>query len=295
MTATTHTPPAVTTAGVTRSARRVPAILREPVLLICVGYLVILALWTPLGLPLPYDPNQADSAATLLPPSASHLFGTDQYGFDIFSRSILAAYNDLTVAAAGTLVAAIIGTILGVLWSRGGAISEVAMRVVDLLQSLPLLVIAITIVGLAGGGSTMLLIIIIGVITPIFIRLVRAESILLRKRGYILVAQSYGASGFRVLWRHLIPNSSTVIFPQLSLSIGMAIIMISGLGFLGLGEAGKASWGGMLQSGISLLLTGQWWITTFPALMIFTVVLAASEASVALQRLVERPSGQGAR
>ena len=269
--------------------------LAHPRVIVCLGYLVLLACWTPLGLPLPHDPDATDSGATLMAPSREHLFGTDQYGYDIFSRSILAAYNDLTIAAAGTLLAAVLGTVLGVVWSRGGFISETAMRVIDLWQSLPLLAIAITLVGLTGGGSTMLLVIIVGFVTPVFIRLVRAESLLLRKRGYVLVARSYGASESRVLWRHLIPNCSTAIFPQFSLSLGLAIVMISSLGFLGLGQAGTASWGSMLQSGISLMLTGQWWITTFPALMIFTVVLAASEASVAIQRLVERPSTRSVR
>lgn len=264
-------------------------------LTISLAYLVLLMVWAPLHLPLPADPRNADAGATVLAPSGAHWFGTDQNGYDVFSRIVLAGSNDLSSAAVGTVLAAVLGTALGILFSRGGVVSQIAMRVVDLLQALPLLAIAITVVGLTGGGNTTLLIVIIGVIAPQFIRLVRAEGVLLRKRGFVMMAKSYGASDFRIMWRHLAANSSTVIFPQLSLSLGIAIGMISGLGFLGLSAPGVASWGAMLQGGIPLLLTGQWWVTLFPALVIFTVILAASEASVAVQAIVERPrTGAGA-
>lgn len=261
----------------------------DPVLTACAAWIVILVGWAVLDLPLPHDPLRADLGNSVSPPTGSHWLGTDQVGYDVFSRSVKAAANDVVLALIGVGIAAVMGTVLGVLLSKPGKVSEVVMRGVDLVQAIPLLIVAITLVGLVGGSKLMLIVVILMVNVPMFIRLVRSEAQFLRRRGFVEVARSFGASELQIAMRHLAPNCSGVVFPQLSLSLGYGISTISAIGFLGFIPPGTASWGAMLNGGVPLLLSGGWWISLFPSLFILFTVLAFSEASNRLQRLVERP------
>lgn len=261
----------------------------DPILTACAVWIIVLVGWAVLDLPLPHDPLRADLGDSVSPPTGSHWLGTDQVGYDVFSRSVKAAANDVVLAMVGVAIAAVIGTILGVLLSKPSKVSEVVMRGVDLVQAIPLLIVAITLVGLVGGSKAMLIVVILMVNVPLFIRLVRSEAQLLRRRGFVEVARSFGASEFQIAMRHLAPNCSGVVFPQLSLSLGYGISTISAIGFLGFIPPGTASWGAMLNGGVPLLLSGGWWISLFPSLFILFTVLAFSEASNRLQRLVERP------
>lgn len=278
----THTLPAVT--PVKRRRRRL-----DPILTVCGVWIFGLVGWALLGLPLPHDPLRADLGNPVRPPSSTNWMGTDQVGFDVFSRSIKAAGNDVVLAIIAVGMAAILGTVLGVLFSRPGRLSELAMRALDLIQAIPLLIVAITLVGLVGGSRIMLVVVVLMVNLPLFIRLVRSEALLLRRRGFVEVAQSFGASELAIALRHLVPNCSGVVFPQLSLSLGYGISTISAIGFLGFIPPGTASWGAMLNGGVPLLLSGAWWISVFPSLFILLTVLAFSEAASRLQRLIERP------
>jgi|ADGO01.1.fsa_nt_gi ABC-type dipeptide/oligopeptide/nickel transport systems, permease components len=261
----------------------------DPVLTLCFAWIIILVGWAVLGLPLPHDPLRADLGNSVAPPSAANWLGTDQVGFDVFSRSVKAASNDVVLAMVGVGISAILGTVFGVLLSRPGRVSELAMRALDLVQAIPLLVVAITLVGLVGGSRVMLVAVVVMVNAPLFIRLVRSEALILRRRGFVEISRSLGASEWYVAIRHIAPNCSGVIFPQLSLSLGYGIMAISAIGFLGFIPPGTASWGAMLNGGVPLLLSGAWWISIFPSIFIFLTVLAFSEASNRLQRLIERP------
>lgn len=261
----------------------------DRILTICALWIILLVGWAVLGLPLPHDPLRADLANSVSEPSARNWMGTDQVGFDVFSRSVEAAANDVVLAMVGVGIAAIVGTVLGVRFSKPGRISELAMRAVDLVQAIPLLIVAITLVGLVGGSRIMLVSVVLMVNVPLFIRLVRSEALILRRRGFVEVARSLGVSEFQITIRHLAPNCSGVVFPQLSLSLGYGISTISAIGFLGFIPPGTASWGAMLNGGVPLLLSGAWWISLFPSLFILLTVLAFSEASSRMQRLIERP------
>lgn len=266
---------------------------RDIVLIASATYVLLLIGWSALSLPLPHDPVRGDLGAVMQSPSGEHWFGTDQNGYDIFSRIVYAAKNDAVLAASGVLIATVLGTMIGIAFSRPGIVSAIGMRLLDLFQSVPLLVIAITLIGLTNGSTFVLTIVIIMVNLPLFIRLVRAEALIVRRTGFVSVAKTYGVGEFRIAWRHLVPNCSGVILPQVSLSLAGAIITISALGFLGLQRPGTASWGTILNSGVALSLTGQWWISFFPAVIIFVTVLAFSELSFRLQRLIENPMNRG--
>lgn len=261
----------------------------DPILTACGVWIVLLVGWAALRLPLPHDPFRADLGSPVTAPSAKHWMGTDQVGFDVFSRSVAAAANDVVLAMVGVGIAAVLGTVLGVLFSRPGRISELAMRALDLVQAIPLLIVAITLVGLVGGSKIMLVAVVLMVNVPLFIRLVRSEALILRRRGFVEVARSLGASELQVAVRHIAPNCSGVVFPQLSLSLGYGISTISAIGFLGFIPPDTASWGAMLNGGVPLLLSGAWWIAVYPSIFILLTVLAFSEASNRMQRLIERP------
>ncbi|GAB3275328.1 ABC transporter permease [Kineosporia babensis] len=256
----------------------------------CLGWIVFLVGWSLSGL-FPHSPTVADPGVLLHAPGGGYLFGVDQDGYDVLSRTVYAAKFDVLMALSGALVAAVTGTWLGILMSSEGRLSALATRGLDVFQAVPLLVVAVAVIGLVGTSRTILVVIIAAINTPLFIRLVQAEARLVRKRGYVAVARVYGVSERTIRWRHILPNVTGVLFPQFSLSVGYAIASVGALSFLGLSEPGSASWGSMIKAGIPLLPLNQWWMVVFPSLALFTVVLAFSELSHRLQGHVEQIRG----
>lgn len=244
--------------------------------------LFIASVWAPL----PYSATRPDPAAILQPPGAAHWFGTDQDGTDIASQVIRAAYTDMGLALLGTALAAAIGVPLGVLASAGGRTSEFFMRGLDLVQAIPLLIIALVVVALAGADLVNVVLVIALIFAPLFIRIVRQEGKVVRSRRFVEAAQAYGSSRWRVTFRHVLPNTADVIFAQLALASGYAIITVAGLSFLGAGvPPPHPSWGTMVKEGSRQLITGGWWVGLFPSLMIVLTVAAFVALSGALHSL----------
>lgn len=240
-------------------------------------------------LPLPYNPISPSATRVLQAPSLAHPFGTDSVGFDIFSRSIDAARRDLSLALAGAFLAALIGIPVGLLATTKGMAAQVVMRLLDAFQAFPLLVLAIALVTLAGNRLEMVVLAIVVIETPRFIRLIRGDGLALREARFVEAAVAMGASRRRVLLVHMLPNMTGVILVQLSIAAANALVVIAALSFLGIGiSPPDASWGAMIQSGARQLTSGHWWVSFFPGLFVFISVMSLNLIADDLDRLFER-------
>ncbi|XVQ09617.1 ABC transporter permease [Spirillospora sp. CA-255316] len=257
---------------------------------ILVGVVVLVAVAGPFLVPhSPTDPVPGGLARAFEPPSAAHWLGLDGQGRDVLSRIVAGARLTLTVSAAAVLVGAILGTLAGGLAGfAGGIVDAVLMRAVDLLLAFPALLLALGIVAAFGQGRLQVLIA-VGITTlPVFARLVRAE--VQRQAGldYINAARLYGASGPRILLRHLIPNSGHLIAVQATLLLSTTVIEIAALGYLGLGPADpqEAEWGAMLTEA-TLTMRGEPQLILWPSIALVTTAIAFNLLGDGLQRARE--------
>ncbi|MSO65426.1 MAG: ABC transporter permease [Alphaproteobacteria bacterium] len=255
-----------------------------------VGVIIVVALLlSGLFLPLPFDPIKPDADAVLRAPSSSHWFGTDSLGFDVFSRVIAAAHRDLPLALGGAVASAVVGVPLGLATTLRGRMSAGIMRALDAFQAFPLLVLAISIVTLAGNRLEMVVFAIIVIETPRFIRLIRSEGLAIREARFIEAAEAMGASRRRILFVHLLPNVTGVILVQLSIAAANALSVVAALSFLGIGVSPPdPSWGVMIQAGARLMTSGQWWVSLFPGLVVFLAVMSLSLIADELDVIFER-------
>lgn len=234
--------------------------------------------------PLPHDPGRPDAGAVLQAPSGDHWLGTDRFGLDVFSRLIASAALDIPLAIGGMAISLVIGVPLGLLASQRGRWGERIVRCLDLFQAFPLLVLAIAVVALLGNSIENIVVAIAVINVPRFIRLVRSEGLTIRESRYIEAAHAIGATGPRIMFRHLLPNMLGTILAQASIAVAHAVVVIAALSFLGIGiSSADASWGAMIQSGAQNVTTGQWWASVFPGAAIFLVVLCFNAAADALQ------------
>jgi peptide/nickel transport system permease protein len=267
------------------------AVARNAGLAIGAGYLILMPL-AGFFAPLPYNPVTPNPAAILQPPGSRYWFGTDQNGFDIFSRVIAAGRNDIPLAVAGAAIAFVVGVPIGVLVSRSGRLGNAFMRLLDLFQALPLLVVALTIVALAGSNFTDVVVAISLINVPLFIRQARSEALTVRAHRYVEAVEAQGARDGWVSMRHVLPNILSVVFAQLSLSSGSAVLVIAALGYLGIGvQPSTPSWGLMLNGGAQYIGTGQWWVLVFPAAAIVVTVLAFNAVARGLHKIFDPTVG----
>lgn len=242
------------------------------------GVLVIVFLTAALLGPIvaPYDATRdSDLPNKLQPPSAEHIMGTDNLGRDIAIRILHGARVSLTVSLVSVTLSLLIGVFLGELAGfSGGVIDSIIMRLMDIVLAFPGLLLAIVIVAFLGPGlrNAMIAIGIIGI--PSYARLSRSMAISIREEEYIEATRALGASTWRNLFRHVLPNSLAPIIVQTTLSLGTAVIETAALGFLGLGQQPPfPEWGKMLAESQRFLLTGSWWALAFPGLAIVMTVL----------------------
>ncbi|MCY3805340.1 MAG: ABC transporter permease [bacterium] len=255
-----------------------------------IGFVVILLiLLAGFFAPLPHDPIQPNPESTLQSPDGEFWFGTDRFGFDVFSRVFASARLDLPIALAGTLLSIAVGIPVGLIASNKSRWSERIMRGLDMFQSFPLLVLAFAIVALTGNTLRNIIFAIALVNVPRFIRLVRSEALVLRESRFIEAATAIGASRSRVMLRHVMPNTMGIVLAQASLAAAHAIIVIAGLSFLGIGiTPPDASWGVMIRVGSQNIATGQWWVSFFPGAMVFVTIVAFNMVADGVTRLIGR-------
>lgn len=221
-----------------------------------------------------YSAWKPDPTSALQSPNGSHLFGTDISGFDIFVRVFYAPRLDLSIGGLGVLIGAVIGVTVGVAagFTRG-LLGEIVMRAADLVQAFPLLVLALAIVAIAGSSWVNLVAAIAFINAPVFLRLVRSRVLSIREQGYVEVAEALGNPTWRIVFKHILPNAIAPAIVQFGISLGYAILVIAGLGFLGVGLAVPTpEWGSMIQTGSTELTTGQWWTFVFPGAMLAVAV-----------------------
>ncbi len=236
-------------------------------------FVIVVAILAPLLAP--YDPARQQTAQSLLSPGARHWLGTDQYGRDVLSRLIYGARVSLSVGIVSVVILITTGTALGaVAGYHGGMVDLAVMRTVDVVLSLPQFFLLLAIVALFGPSllNTML---VIGLTSWTgTARVVRAHFLTLRGQEYILAARAAGATSWRTIMRHLLPNTGPLIIVQATLSLSFAILVEASLSYLGLGaQPPTPSWGNMLNDGRSFMRTA-WWLTVFPGLAVFATVLS---------------------
>jgi len=221
----------------------------------------------------PFDALAQKIEDRLSPPSARHLFGTDELGRDVFSRVVYGARISLPVGLLVILFATLAGALVGALAGYiGGIFDLLIMRLADITLAFPSIVLALAIAAALGPSLRNALIAMILVWWPEYARLMRGQVLSVKNDEYVQAARVLGASDGRILARHIIPNTLAPIIVKASLDAGSAILTIAALSFIGLGAVPPTpEWGAMISMGRFKFY--QWWLTTFPGLAVLTVVL----------------------
>jgi len=235
--------------------------------------LCLLALLAPIIAP--YDPIEQSILSRMKPPSAEHLFGTDTFGRDMFTRALYGARVSLTVGVVSVLLGMTIGSVLGVVAGYYGRwVDPLIMRAMDVLLSFPTLITGIIIVALLGPSLTNVIIAITFTLIPKFARIARAPTLAVKERAYVEACRAMGFSDIRIIVFHIIPNILTEVLVMASLWTANAIMIEAGFAFLGLGvRAPTPTWGGMIREGFEHIFQAPW-MSIFPGLCILLAVLS---------------------
>jgi peptide/nickel transport system permease protein len=223
----------------------------------------------------PYDPNHIDLKAVLMPPSHAHLMGTDTLGRDVLSRIIYGSRVSLKVGFVAVGLATIIGLIVGALAGYyGGWVDTALMRLVDLMLCFPAFFLILAVIAIL-EPSIWNIMAVIGLTSWMGVaRLVRAEFLSLREREFVTAARALGASDFRLILRHMLPNALAPVMVSATLGVAGAILTESALSFLGLGvQPPTPSWGNILTAGKDNIQIA-WWLSVFPGLAILITVMS---------------------
>ena len=247
------------------------------------GIVLILAFlsifWTP------YSPTQMSAALRFKPPSFAHIFGTDNFGRDIFSRVMKAIGTSFTISVLVIAISGAAGVLIGAVTGYfGGIVDTVVMRIVDAINGFPSILLALVMISLLGKGRGNIIIALGIAFTPSFVRIVRGEFIRLRDADYIVRARLMGASNIRILFLHILPNVFSVFWVSVMIGFNNAILAESGLSYLGIGvQAPDATLGSMLSDAQGYLGTAPWYAIA-PGLTIVWMVLGAALMSEGISR-----------
>ena len=241
--------------------------------LFTVGALFLVALLAPLLTP--YDPDAIDASLILAPPSAEHIFGTDELGRDVASRMIYGARISLAVGFVAVGISVVIGCIIGALAGYYGSwVDALAMRFTDIMLCFPTFFLILAVIAFL-QPSIWNIMIVIGVTSWMGVaRLVRAEFLSLKEREFVLAARAQGIGDGRIIFRHILPNAMAPVYVSAILGVAGAVLLESGLSFLGLGvQPPTPSWGNILTAGKDNIEIA-WWLSVFPGIAILVTVLA---------------------
>ncbi|GAA5074805.1 ABC transporter permease [Nocardia iowensis] len=231
------------------------------------------------------DPLTGIPAQKFQSPSAQHWFGTDNLGRDLYTRMVHGAGLSLTATLAAVGIALIAGSVLGLLsGAAGGVVDTVVMRFVDVLLSIPALLLSLALVTALGFGTRNVAIAVGVSLVANFARVMRSDVLRVRHAVYVEAAQASGVRWYTVLLRHVLPNSYQPVLALAAVEFGMAVLSVSALSFLGYGAKPPIpEWGSLISEGRNYLATA-WWMTTLPGLVIIAVVLAAQRLGRAAGR-----------
>ncbi len=235
----------------------------------------------------PYDPIAQDLTLRLKAPSTEHLFGTDNFGRDIFSRVIYGGRYSLLAGCLTVIIAGGIGTFYGAIAGYvGGWTDNVMMRISEMILSFPSLILAMIINAVMGSNlfNTMFALVIVA--WPTYARLMRSVVLSVKENEYVTASEALGASKVRILLREIIPNSISSVLIMATTDIGNQILMFSTLSFLGLGSAPPTpEWGMMVSDGVDYF--NKFWVAGFPGLAIFTMAVGANFIGDGLRDLLD--------
>jgi peptide/nickel transport system permease protein len=256
---------------------------------VAVLVIVAIALLAPVLAPFPGDAGSATHPfAVLHPPSARHWFGTDQVGRDVLSRVLYGARISPLVAVIVLLIACVIGIPLGIAAGYfGGWVDEVIMRVTDIFLAFPSLLLALALAAVLPTSLTSLTIAIAVTWWPWYTRLIRGQAASVAGRPYVDGCRALGVPRWRIILRHILPNSITPLIVQVSLDVGGVILTASALSFLGLGAQDPTpDWGLMVSEGQTYFTT-DWWVVTFPGIAILLTAFAFNLLGDGLRDLLD--------
>lgn len=235
---------------------------------IIVGSIILMAIFAPVVAP--FDPHDQESGPQLIAPSLEHPMGTDNLQRDVLSRVIFGARTILGVAISAALVTSIIGTLTGLVSGYfGGWFDKVLSLIMDSTYSFPGLILAIAFAAMLGPGIFSITIAVAVVYIPTYFRLVRGQTLTIKEELYVEAARSIGSRWYTIMGRYIFPNIIATIAVVFTMSIGDAIMIEAALTYLGLGLPPEmVDWGMDLAMGKKYLPSGQWWLITFPGMMI---------------------------
>ncbi|MCL2896874.1 ABC transporter permease [Brenneria tiliae] len=250
-------------------------LLSQPQLALGCALLLIIVLFSLLGaLASPFDAYSISPLSRLKPPDATHWFGTDNFGRDLFVRVALAVRISLSVGVAVALVAGIVGMAIGLLCAWYRWLDLILMRICDGLFAFPSLLLAIAIVGILGPNVSNVVLALSLVYVPSVARVIRSAALVIKEKNYIEALRAQGATGARIIWLHLLPNVVSPLIVQVSWIFSVAILTEAALSFLGSGiPAPMPSLGNLLLEGKKVIFTA-WWMTFFPGIAIVLLILA---------------------
>ncbi|MBB4662104.1 ABC transporter permease [Conexibacter arvalis] len=238
----------------------------------------------------PFDPERA-TGEVLLAPSLEHPFGTDASGIDVFSRVVAGFRADVTIAIVAVALSLAGGVVLGALagfdfrspWAGRGRWT--ILRLADMVQALPVFILALALVGMTGPSVRNVIVAIAFVNLPIFLRLTRGAVLVTQREAYVDAARVMGLPSRVTLRRHVLPNSMEPVIANASITVGFAVLLTAGLSFLGAGvRPPTPEWGATIASGSRNLVTGEWWISVLPGLVLSVVVLGFALLGEGLRR-----------
>ncbi len=225
----------------------------------------------------PYSPTAMSSALRFKPPSIAHIFGTDNFGRDIFSRVMKAVGSSFLISVFVVLISGVSGILIGsVTGYFGGVVDTVVMRVVDAINGFPSILLALVVISLLGKGRSNVVLALGIAFTPSFVRIVRGEFIRLRDADYIVRARLMGAKKLRILFLHILPNIFSTFWVSVMIGFNNAILAESGLSYLGIGvQAPDATLGSMLSDAQGFLGSAPWYALSAGLTIVWMVLSAA--------------------
>jgi peptide/nickel transport system permease protein len=240
---------------------------------VVLAVLVLLAVVAPLVAP--YDPIKIDAANTLQPPNPRHLFGTDNFGRDLFSRVLYGGQLSLRIGLISVGISLVFGLTFGLLAGYyGGWVDALVMRLMDMLMAFPGILLALAVIAILGTGLTNVMIAVGVSYIPHYTRVVRASVLSNKSNVWVDAARAIGCGNVRLIRVHILPNVLTSLIVIATLGIAAAILIGASLSFLGLGvQPPTPEWGSMVNEGRDYL-RNNWWASTFPGLAIMVAVLA---------------------
>jgi len=237
----------------------------------------------------PYGEWELLTGKAFEPPSLRHLFGTDELGRDIFSLVIYGTRVSLIIGITAALLSTIIGGLVGLVAGYfGGAVDDILMRITDAFLVIPAIVLMIILAAILGPSFTNMILVIAVVTWPPIARVIRSQVLVVKELPYVEAARAVGCSDFYIMFKHILPNVTPLLFANMILQVSNAVLSEAALSFLGLGDPHHTSWGMILHyaHGSGAIAAGYWWYVLPPGICILLLVLAFVFVGYALDEIV---------